>query len=328
MSDTANTIEAAVEQLIQVPDTITEDATEEVVEASSEETIEEPQDETEIVEETENDADDDLLDHFDADDELDGETAAPLELSDDLEIEYKADGQMKKATLGELKRDKAGQDYIQRRMQEIAQLEKQVQEQSNALAQQQNQQLEQFQKAQQNGLSEPSPPSKELFNNDPIAYMEAKLSYDEAKAEYDTNAQHFLQMEQQKEQRKQQQLQAFSRQQTQILTEKLPVLADPQKGPVIKNDLLEVGEHYGWTQQELENVYDHRYILALYDAMRFRKLVQKRGKATSKKQSIAPVKAGAKKMPNVGNAKARKQKQDRLRKTGSIDDAVDLILNS
>ena len=73
---------------------------------------------------------------------------------------------------------------------------------------------------------------------------------------------------------------------------------------------------------------DHRYILAMYDAMRFRKLLQKRGKATSKKQSIAPVKAGAKKTPNVGKAKARKQKQDRLRKTGSIDDAVDLILNS
>ena len=327
MNDTANTIDAAVEQLIQVPNTTTEDTTEEVVEASGEEIIEEPQNETDVVEQAENDADDDLLDQLDADD-LEEETAAPLELSDDLEIEYKADGQMKKATLGELKRDKAGQDYIQRRMQEIAQLEKQVQEQSNALAQQQNQQAEFFKKAQQNGLSEPTPPSKELFNNDPIAYMEAKLSYDEAKAEYDTNAQHFLQMEQQSEQRKQQQLQAFSRQQTQILTEKLPDLADPQKGPVIKNDLLEVGEHYGWTKQELENVYDHRYILALYDAMRFRKLVQKRGKATSKKQSIAPVKAGAKKMPNVGNAKARKQKQDRLRKTGSIDDAVDLILNS
>jgi len=325
--NTPNTIDAAVEQLIQVPDTSTEDATEEVVEASSEEIIEEPQNETDVVEQAENDADDDLLDQLDADD-LEEETAAPLELSDDLEIEYKADGQMKKATLGELKRGKAGQDYIQRRMQEIAQLEKQVQEQSNALAQQQNQQAEFFKKAQQNGLSEPTPPSKELFNNDPIAYMEAKLSYDEAKAEYDTNAQHFLQMEQQSEQRKQQQLQAFTQQQTQLLSEKLPDIADPEKGEVIKKGLMEVGEHYGFSQQELESVRDHRYILAMYDAMRFRKLVQKRGKATSSKESIAPVKAGAKKMPNVGKAKARKQKQDRLRKTGSIDDAVDLILNS
>lgn len=325
--NTPNTIDAAVEQLIQVPNTTTEDTTEEVVEASSEETIDEPQNETEIVEETENDADDDLLNHFDADDELEGETAAPLELSDDLEIEYKADGQMKKATLGELKRNNAGQDYIQRRMQEIAQLEKQVQEQSNALAQQQNQQAEFFKKAQQNGLSEPTPPSKELFNNDPIAYMEAKLSYDEAKAEYDTNAQHFLQMEQQSEQRKQQQLQAFTQQQTQLLTERLPDIADPDKGEAIKKGLMEVGEHYGFTSQELESVRDHRYILAMYDAMRFRKLVQKRGKATSSKESIAPVKAGAKKRLSQGKAAASKKAEAVMRAKGDIDSIANYLLN-
>lgn len=324
--NTPNTIDAAVEQLIQVPNTSTEDTTEEVVEASGEEIIEEPQQETDVVEQAENDADDDLLDQLDADD-LEEETAAPLELSDDLEIEYKADGQMKKATLGELKRNNAGQDYIQRRMQEIAQLEKQVQEQSNVLAQQQNQQAEFFKKAQQNGLSEPTPPSKELFNNDPIAYMEAKLSYDEAKAEYDTNAQHFLQMEQQSEQRKQQQLQAFTQQQTQLLSEKLPDIADPEKGEVIKKGLMEVGEHYGFTPQELESVRDHRYILAMYDAMRFRKLVQKRGKATSSKESIAPVKAGAKKRLSQGKAAASKKAEAVMRAKGDIDSIANYLLN-
>jgi len=212
-------------------------------------------------------------------------------------------------------------------MQEIAQLEKQVQEQSNALAQQQNQQAEFFKKAQQNGLSEPTPPSKELFNNDPIAYMEAKLSYDEAKAEYDTNAQHFLQMEQQSEQRKQQQLQAFTQQQTQLLSEKLPDIADPEKGEVIKKGLMEVGEHYGFTPQELESVRDHRYILAMYDAMRFRKLVQKRGKATSSKESIAPVKAGAKKRLSQGKAAASKKAEAVMRAKGDIDSIANYLLN-
>ena len=213
-------------------------------------------------------------------------------------------------------------------MQEVAKLEKAYKEQTAALAQQQQQQLEFFQKAQQTGFTEPTPPSKQLFNDDPIAFMEAKIAYDEAKAEHDTKVQQFQQMQKQQEQQQQQQLQAFTQQQAQLLAEKLPDIADPKKGEVIKKGLIEVGQHYGWTQQELEGVRDYRYILALYDAMRFRKLLEKRGKATSKKQSIAPVKAGAKKTPNVGKAKARKQKQDRLRKTGSIDDAVDLILNS
>ena len=326
MNDTANTIDAAVEQLIQVPDNSTEDATDEVVEETSEEEVVEPTEQDAESEETLEFDDEELSDiDFDSDD-----VEEVLEESTEKDSLHtvKINGKEENWTLDQLKQSAAGQGYINQRMQEVAKLEKAYKEQTAALAQQQQQQLEFFEKAQETGFSEPTPPSKELFNNDPIAYMEAKLSYDEAKAEHDTKVQQFQQMQKQQEQQQQQQLQAFTQQQTQLLAEKLPDIADPQKGEVIKKGLMEVGEHYGFSQQELESVRDHRYILAMYDAMRFRKLLQKRGKATSKKQSIAPVKAGAKKTPNVGKAKARKQKQDRLRKTGSIDDAVDLILNS
>lgn len=326
MNDTANTIDAAVEQLIQVPDTSTEDATEEVVEETSEEEVVEPTEQDAESAETLEFDDEELSDiDFDSDD-----VEEVLEESTEKDSLHtvKINGKEENWTLDQLKQSAAGQGYINQRMQEVAKLEKAYKEQTAALAQQQQQQLEFFQKAQQTGFSEPTPPSKELFNNDPIAYMEAKLSYDEAKAEHDAKVQQFQQMQKQQEQQQQQQLQAFTQQQAQLLAEKLPDIADPKKGEVIKKGLMEVGQHYGWTQQELESVRDYRYILALYDAMRFRKLLEKRGKATSQKQSIAPVKAGAKKTPNVGKAKARKQKQDRLRKTGSIDDAVDLILNS
>ncbi len=326
MNDTANTIDAAVEQLIQVPDTSTEDATEEVVEETSEEEVVEPTEQDAESEET-LEFDDEELSELDFDSDDVEEVLEESTEKDSLHT-VKINGKEENWTLDQLKQSAAGQGYINQRMQEVAKLEKAYKEQTAALAQQQQQQLEFYQKAQETGFSEPTPPSKELFNNDPIAYMEAKLSYDEAKAEHDTKVQQFQQMQKQQEQQQQQQLQAFTQQQTQLLAEKLPDIADPQKGEVIKKGLMEVGEHYGFSQQELESVRDHRYILAMYDAMRFRKLLQKRGKATSKKQSIAPVKAGAKKTPNVGKAKARKQKQDRLRKTGSIDDAVDLILNS
>ena len=324
--NTPNTIDAAVEQLIQVPDTSTEDATEEVVEETSEEEVVEPTEQDAESEET-LEFDDEELSELDFDSDDVEEVLEESTEKDSLHT-VKINGKEENWTLDQLKQSAAGQGYINQRMQEVAKLEKAYKEQTAALAQQQQQQLEFYQKAQETGFSEPTPPSKELFNNDPIAYMEAKLSYDEAKAEHDTKVQQFQQMQKQQEQQQQQQLQAFTQQQTQLLAEKLPDIADPQKGEVIKKGLMEVGEHYGFSQQELESVRDHRYILAMYDAMRFRKLLQKRGKATSKKQSIAPVKAGAKKTPNVGKAKARKQKQDRLRKTGSIDDAVDLILNS
>lgn len=324
--NTPNTIDAAVEQLIQVPDTSTEDATEEVVEQTSEEEVVEPTEQDAESEET-LEFDDEELSELDFDSDDVEEVLEESTEKDSLHT-VKINGKEENWTLDQLKQSAAGQGYINQRMQEVAKLEKAYKEQTAALAQQQQQQLEFFQKAQQTGFTEPTPPSKQLFNDDPIAFMEAKIAYDEAKAEHDTKVQQFQQMQKQQEQQQQQQLQAFTQQQTQLLAEKLPDIADPQKGEVIKKGLMEVGEHYGFSQQELESVRDHRYILAMYDAMRFRKLLQKRGKATSKKQSIAPVKAGAKKTPNVGKAKARKQKQDRLRKTGSIDDAVDLILNS
>ena len=50
--NTPNTIDAAVEQLIQVPDTSTEDATEEVVEETSEEEVVEPTEQDAESEET------------------------------------------------------------------------------------------------------------------------------------------------------------------------------------------------------------------------------------------------------------------------------------
>ena len=247
MNDTANTIDAAVEQLIQVPDTSTEDATEEVVEETSEEEVVEPTEQDAESEETLEFDDEELSDiDFDSDD-----VEEVLEESTEKDSLHtvKINGKEENWTLDQLKQSAAGQGYINQRMQEVAKLEKAYKEQTAALAQQQQQQLEFFQKAQQTGFSEPTPPSKELFNNDPIAYMEAKLSYDEAKAEHDTKVQQFQQMQKQQEQQQQQQLQAFTQQQTQLLAEKLPDIADPQKGEVIKKGLMEVGEHYGFTHR-------------------------------------------------------------------------------
>ena len=136
-------------------------------------------------------------------------------------------------------------------------------------------------------------------------------------------------MKQQQIQAAEQQKLAYTQQQAKLLTERLPEIADPETGEAIKAGLMEVGDYYGFTQEELASVRDHRYILAMHDAMRYRQLVNKRGKATSaKKESLTPVKAGAKKRPKSGKVAARNKAQSRLQKTGSIDDALSLILDS
>jgi hypothetical protein len=76
----------------------------------------------------------------------------------------------------------------------------------------------------------------------------------------------------------------------------------------------------------MQAVTDARYVRALNDARKYRELVAKKKSVQTKSNKARPVvKAGAKKRQD-GNAANRKKAQQRLQKTGSIDDALNLII--
>jgi hypothetical protein len=71
---------------------------------------------------------------------------------------------------------------------------------------------------------------------------------------------------------------------------------------------------------------DARYGRAVNDARKYRELVAKKKSVQTKSNKARPVvKAGAKKRQD-GNDATRKKAQQRLQKTGSIDDALNLII--
>ena len=243
-------------------------------------------------------------------------------------IPVKINGKEERWTLDQLKQSAAGQGYINQKMQENAALEKQYKEQAQALAQQQQQVLAIYQQAQQGGLQAPTPPSKELFDQDPIGYMEAKLTYDEAKAAHDQQLYQLQGMHQQQAQQQQAARQAYLAEQAEVLKQYIPEIADPKKGEMLKTEIMDTGIHYGFTPEEMAGVSDARYVRALNDARKYRQLVANRQKSQSKADGVRPVvKAGAKKRPD-GQAATRKKAQQRLQKTGSIDDALSLMLKS
>ena len=243
-------------------------------------------------------------------------------------IPVTVNGKEERWTLDQLKQSAAGQGYINQKMQENAALEKQYKQQAQALAQQQQQVLAMYQQAQQGGLQAPTPPSKELFDQDPIGYMEAKLQYDEAKAAHDQKLVQLRGMHQQQTQQKQAARQAYLAEQAEVLKKYIPEIADPEKGEKLKAGIMDTGVHYGFTPEEMASVSDARYVRALNDARKYRQLVANRQKSQSKADGVRPVvKAGAKKRPD-GQAATRKKAQQRLQKTGSIDDALSLMLKS
>ena len=330
MQDATSDIMSAVEQIIQVPDTNTDNV--QVSDTPSEDPktndpAPEPTQELESTDQEEvKEQEDDTSDDLGLEDDFDDIDLAENVSESDTHFTVKINGKEEQWTLDQLKQSAAGQGYINQRMQEVAQLEKDYKAQTQALAQQQAQVQAFVENIQQTGMEPPAAPDQSDFQQDPIGYMERKMQYDEAKKAYDTKVQQVQQLQQQQAALQEQQVKEFTQQQAQLLAERLPAIVDPKKGEAIKKGIVETSDYYGFTEQEIGSVTDHRYILAMYDAMRYRKLVEKRGKATSKTESLPNVTSGAKKRPNEGKTAARKKAEARFKKTGSVEDAINLIL--
>ena len=320
----STTLDAAVESLLApAEDNSGGDNLDEAVNSM----IEPDDDQSEEVEVADEDQDDvEASSDEDYDDvEIDDEDLVEAPAEDTNLISVKVDGKEERWTLDQLKQSAAGQAAINKRFQENADARKQIQQHAAALQQQQQQVMQLHQQAQNGGLQAPIPPTRELFESDPIGYMEEKLKYDEGKAQYDQNMYQLQNVQKQRAQAQQAAHQTYLQEQAQVLTQHIPDIADPKKGEAIKNALVDTGVSYGFTPEEMQNVTDARYVRALNDARKYRELVSKRKSVQSKGEKARPmVKAGAKKRPD-SNADTRKKAQMRLQKTGSDADALSLM---
>lgn len=263
--------------------------------------------------------------------EFDAEDDFEFDLDDYQDVDQpqlyavKSDGTEKQVTLEELKQGYAGQDYIQRRMQEVAALEKDFKQQQETLQKQQQELLQIYEQAQQTGLQPPTAPSKDLFENDPIGYMEAKIKYDEDMQSYNQQMQQIQYVQQQQEAAQQQATQQELAQQAEMLKRFIPELSDPQKVEPYRKALVDTGVAYDFSAEEVAGVTDARMVRVLNDAMKYRRLQAKRKAAQADgKKPVVP--SGAKRRAADGEAATRKKQQQKLRKSGKIEDALNLML--
>lgn len=103
----------------------------------------------------------------------------------------------------------------------------------------------------------------------------------------------------------------------------IPEMADEAKGEVIRKEIKDFAKSIGFSDQELAQVYDHRAVLTLYEAMQWRKLQQGKIQAT-KKVTEAPkmLKPGTTGKQSTAEQDALKKMQQRLAKTGNRQDAA------
>ncbi len=320
-------IESAIESIIAPIEEVKEETVSEEIQATEVETEEveaTAESDTEEVEASEEDSDVELsAEELDDNDQVeDAVQDAPSN------IKVKIDGNEVEVTLDELKQGYSGQKYVQKGMQEAATQRKEAEQVYSALLSERQQVQQLFQELQQGNIAQaPTPPSRELFDSDPIGYMEEKMNFDERKVAYDNKMAQFQQLSSQNSQAEKTAKQTYLKQEMQTLQQKIPEFADSNKAGKIKERLVQVGrEHYGYSAEEIGQVMDHRAIQVLHDAMKYRDIMSGKAKAVAKTKKARPiVKAGSKRMDD-SNTKVRKRQQAKLKKSGSLEDALGLIL--
>ena len=323
----ATTIESAVDSLLapQQNSEETPNTTEGPTQNAESEAVEEVVDE-EVIEASNDDGEAEQQDDAT---EYTEEVEAVEDDSEEVLYDVTIDGKAERWTLSQLKQSAAGQGYIQQKMRENGEQSKQIEAQKTQLAQQQQAILNMYNQMQQGNFTPPAPPSKELLESDPIGYMQEKEAYETAMVEHNTKVQQMQQLQQQQAQQTEQQKLAHRQEQMQLLQQRVPDFADPQKYEKAAQSMIKGGqEFYGVPQEALMQLTDAVEIEILYDAVRYRRLQANRKNVDQKAKKAKPmVKAGAKRVED-GQAVTRSKAHKKLRRSGSIEDAIDLIIDS
>jgi len=241
----------------------------------------------------------------------------------------KVDGTEIEVTLDELQRGYSGQKYIQKGMQEVADLRKRAEDANAFLTQASDAVNALYQQMQTPGFAQaPTPPDESLIESDPIGYTQDKARYDKAMQKYQQDMMQMQQTFAVQQQAQQHAQQAYLEREMETLRQVLPEFSDPEKASKTRDSMLKMGtEIYGYQPEEISAVMDHRAIRVLNDAIKYQEIMQGKEKAVEK-ATKAPrrkvVKAGSKK--TASNRNDTRQARSKLKRSGSIQDAMSLIL--
>jgi hypothetical protein len=119
-------------------------------------------------------------------------------------------------------------------------------------------------------------------------------------------------------------LQAHLEVEQNLVLEKIPEWADGDLAAEEQRKLVEFGRAIGFSDHELNTVYDHRALVVLRDAMRYNELTNG-DKITAAKSKIGSVKGGNKETSHRVRSRKAKAARAKLKATGKVDDAAALF---
>jgi len=275
--------------------------------------------------------DEELLDDADASsDETDPEQSEEEGDSEEEEqpqvFTVKVDGKEVEVTLDELQKGYSRtQDYT-RKTQQIAEVRKQTEAELQEVRAEREQyaQLLGALQAQVQQAAQPQVDWDRLYQEDPIEWVrqrEVMRENQEKAAAIQSEQQRLAQLSQQ-EQAKQRE--ALLAQEQEALLAAIPEWKDSKKAQAEKAMLVQFGQKIGFTPDDLKNVVDHRAVVMLRKAALYDQMMSKRGQIKPvTNNGPRPAKPGA--AGRVSSNTEAMRAQQRLAKTGRVDDAADAI---
>lgn len=254
------------------------------------------------------------------------EPAIPAYVADDAKVKL-ADGT--EVTVAELKNGTLRlQDYRQKTA-EIAEQRRAFEAKSSEF-----QQLEQQVSADRDFMVQlmqslmPQKPDYSMVSVDPIGYAEQNAQYQARKEQLDylvAMQQHTAQKRQADEAEASKEVRAREWQAT---LDHMPELKDPQRLSSFVGEIQKAGAEYGYTPAEIQNVgLDHRQVLVLRDAIKWRNLQASKSKVPAKVEGRPPVqRAGTRQSPEAQKSRDARVAMDRLKSSGSLRDGVAALL--
>ena len=125
-----------------------------------------------------------------------------------------------------------------------------------------------------------------------------------------------------------QQLESYKKEQAKILISKMPEFSDQAKAYKLATGMKDTLYSYGFNAQEINDVFDHRIVMLVNDAMNYRNM--QKAKPNIAKKITKPGKvfsSGVKQTKADVTFKARKDRLSRLKKSGSMKDATSVFLD-
>jgi hypothetical protein len=325
---TEMSMDNAVEALLaQEPETAevetTDTETEEVEEAEVEDTEVEDSDDDDAY-----DADDDDEDEYEGDEgEADSDEQDDSVNSETFTV--KVDGEDVEVSLQDLTKSYSGQRYIQNGMQKAADQRKQAEQAYNSLNQQRAQLDQYIQQVSQNGLvPKPIAPTRALFTDDPLGYMDANLKYSEDMELYQADQNQLAHNHKAMQEAQAETHQANLQHQQEELKRLIPDFADAKKATKLKNNLIKHGGTLGFTEDELRSVVDARTMRTLHESMLWRQSLEGKSDVQAKLKKARPLMKSGVKKTGESVKSVEKKLMSKLKKSGSINDAAALLFNS